>query len=351
VPNHLACRPFILPEQQSAGHEEPDEINKWTRRATKGRKMEGTEKKVEEIKAEDTPNVLNMSYEDLEKNLNPIEEKEELKEPEAKPSETETDVKTDDKAQNPEPDKQETQDSKQEPVDYEAKLKALEEEVTSLRNRMIEKERMIAKQGTEIGLLRGNKNPNIAAYIKQAKDEYERIKLEQGDFEAAQYMKEVEANVSAMEQQIQQANIIQSMHNTRERLTREIPSFETSIDDISMVMKDDGIPDDIINKFKENPYILSNHGELRLLYKAAMYRKENSSLKAENESLKTKIMELEKQPEQLINKIKQAERATLTGKTSGTSSRQDNVIQLNKPLARYSYAELEELQKQNLSGG
>jgi hypothetical protein len=283
-------------------------------------------------KPQDTPlDVRNMSYEDLHKSLDepPVAE-----EPEKEPEKKETvepepveEIKeaTPEETKEPEPQKENP---------YEAMVKELE----MAKQRIADKDRFIQRQGNEIGELRKYVSPDEVSRIKQkVKEEYDRIHLEEGPFAADEYKKAVETQLAQRIQEQQEAATINQVLENRQRIVKDVPDFETTIDDMVESLKEEGIPDNAINAFKQNPYLI-NYGELRQIHRTATFRKEKLALQKENETLKQEIVELKKRPDQLIENINKAT-TSINGKNAGTSAPVSKDIG-NKIPRRMSYEEL-----------
>jgi hypothetical protein len=287
---------------------------------------------------QDTPvNVRSMSYEDLQKSL--VEpEPEQVQEPENKEPEPE-EVKPPEqevKEPEPEPEKPVTQEKEPEQIDYGAQIEELKRALEA-------KEQFIARQGTEIGILRKQSPAATREQIQALEAEYNRIYEEQGKFEAERFWDAVKEQQQKEASERDFAQRVEHIKSTRDRVVRELPTFESAITDITDVLKDDGFRDDFIEQFKQNPYIVE-HGELRLLHKAAVYRKESVSLKTENETLRAKIAELEKRPDELVEKIQNATKS-VNGKSAGTAAPGKKVDVTTLNPRRMSYEQLKEYEK------
>jgi hypothetical protein len=225
---------------------------------------------------------------------------------------------------------------------YDNLLKELE----ATKQRLTDKDKFIQRQGNEIGELRKFAPPEEVARIKeQVKTEYDRIHYEQGPFAADEYKKQVERN---LQEEFQRREVLQDIEKTqitRQRIVTDVPTFESTIEDMADSLRNDGVSEDRIAIFKTNPYLL-NYGELRNIHNAAVARKQFTIKNQEVESLKAKIAELEKKPGDYIRRIDQATK-TINGSSSGTDGKRDsNVVSINKPLAQMSDKELQEIKAQ-----
>jgi hypothetical protein len=289
--------------------------------------------------AQDTPVIepRRMSYEDLNKSLGdaPASEPEPAVEPEKK-----EDVKVEPESKEPEPVKQATPGDNPPETSYENVIKELDE----AKKRIEAQDKFNMRLGTEIGLLRKTTPEQELQWISTVKETYDKIYYEQGPFAAKQFHDQAITERRQIDQQQTTLRNIESIKGTREKVLAAIPSFESSIDDLVPVLKDEGFNENFIGAFKQNPYVVDN-GELRLLFKAASYRKENVAVKAENEALKAKISELEKQPDQLIQNIQNATK-TVNGKSSGTGNPAPGKVDLsNVNPRRLPYDQLVAIEK------
>jgi hypothetical protein len=282
-----------------------------------------------------------MSYDDLKKTLSeepahkePVKE-EPAKEPELKKEEVKEPVKE----VIAEPAKV-TQEEPKTEQPFENLLKELE----ATKQRLTDKDKFIQRQGNEIGELRKFAPPEEVARIKEAvKTEYDRIHYEQGPFAADEYKKQVEKQINEEMQSREVLSNIEKIQTTRQRIVEKLPTFETTIDDMADSLKEDGVPDNLIAAFKQNPYLV-DYGELLNINKAAIARKQLSLKNQEVESLKVRIAELEKKPGELIDKINSANR-TISGKSAGVSSPNGTVDLSNINPRTMSYKQLKEFEK------
>jgi chromosome segregation ATPase len=298
------------------------------------------------IEVQDTPvDARRMSYEDLQKASIETEEPEHTPEPDeaaksAEPEKTIEEKQVEEKkvVETPEPEKKETQETQPETIDY---AKQIEE----LKRSLEAKEKFIARQGTEIGMLRKQNPAIVKEQIRAVEAEYDRIYAEEGVFAAQQFLDAVKEQQRENVQRQQFAEQVEQIQNKRERITKEIPTFESEINDVAEVLKEEGFKDEFIEQFKQNPYAVSEHGELRLLRKAATYRKELSTLKSENEALKAENESLKTKPGKIIEQLNNATNG-LNGKSSGTKPPENGKVDWsNLNPRRMSYEQLKQLQQ------
>lgn len=306
--------------------------------------MEASEIQTEAtVEPKDTPvDVRNMSYEDLQKSLNDESEvKEEPKEePEKEATQSEKqETAVEDKKEDTPEEKKEPEPPKENPYELMA------QELERARQRIADKDKFIQRQGNEIGELRKFvPREEVERIRRQMKDEYDRIHMEEGPFAADEYKKAVENQLAQRLQEQQQEATINQVLAIRQRIIEDIPTFESTIDDMVESLKEEGIPDATINAFRQNPYLI-NYGELRQVYRTATFRKEKLALQKENEALKQEIIELKKQPDKLIEKVVKATKS-VNGKSGGTTSPEGKIDISRLNPRKMSYQELKDLERQ-----
>jgi len=304
-----------------------------------------TEEKTDNVKAsEETKEVEGMNYEQLENYLKEPEKKEpEKKEPEKKEPETKVETKVEPVKKEKQPEtKTGTETGTKTETEIKPDYEALLKEHEGLKKKADNQEKLLARFGTEMGLLRKKTPEEMQKRIQEVRDKYNELALS-GDVFAAQELLDnfKKEQREEEERQITLQNI-EKIKETRENILTHIPKFESSIENIIPVLEEEGIGKEGINAFKQNPYFVSE-GELRILHKASIYHQENVSLKKENETLKTKIAELEKKPGEIIEKINKSTE-TLSGKKTVTST--PKAIDFSTiDLSKYTYEQLRELEK------
>ena len=247
--------------------------------------------------------------EEVEVKVTDTEETQELQEETAEPAETEPEV----------PEKAEVEETG---------------ELTLLRKQIENQEKFLARMGTELGLLR-KKNPE---------EEVERLQqLRDLQFEDPIAFQEEYAKYKAEKEEAQnreaQETMQQNVENNKQNVRHVVPDFDNYIPEIAEILLKDGYKTDEVETFKKNPY-LTNSDFLFTLQKRAATQKENNALRTELDELKAKYGELEKKPEALLEKIENASRRPVTGKTGG--ARATDTLS-NAPVHRLSIDEVRKI--------
>ena len=207
-------------------------------------------------------------------------------------------------------------------------------ELTLLRKQIENQEKFLARMGTELGLLR-KKNPE---------EEVERLQqLRDLQFEDPIAFQEEYAKYKAEKEEAQnreaQETMQQNVENNKQNVRHIVPDFDNYIPEIAEILLKDGYKTDEVETFKKNPY-LTNSDFLFTLQKRAATQKENNALRTELDELKAKYGELEKKPEALLEKIENASRRPVTGKTGG--ARATDTLS-NAPVHRLSIDEVRKI--------
>ncbi len=256
-----------------------------------------------EPEIQETP--VTLSREQLDLALS--QEEDEIEE---KPKEKAKQVKSEKKEKEAEV-KTETEVKVETPV-VDPKMQELVAENEKLKGRVANQDTMIARFGTEIGLLR-KKTPEQE---REKLDEIRNLYLEdpiKGQ-EAYQAYKDKLANSEREAQEIQATAVIERNKTVTAKL---IPEFEKSLAEISELLSADGLPKDVVDNFQKNPYAFDPDVLISLQKRNKAYR-ENLSLKTEIEKLKTENEELKKKPGALLKKIEKAANSRpMTADTGG----------------------------------
>jgi len=193
-------------------------------------------------------------------------------------------------------------------------LDAVIAERESLKRRIDNQEKMIARFGTEVGLLRKRSPEEERVELERIRDVFIEDPVE-GQKALDEYNKR-KTNAETLSQEASQR---QREVSNRTAILEHVPDFENTIDAISSILKEDGVPENSIEGFKTNPYIL-DHTTLFLLNKRAGLANELQTARTEIEQLKAENEKLKSKPEELVDKIEKAARQKpLTGKTSGAA--------------------------------
>ena len=251
--------------------------------------------------------------------------------------ETETQVQNKGAGQ-PSPEQTPKTEEPQKPVEKvitpEEKIAMLEARIAKLDSVIENTDKFTARQATELGLLR-KITPEEEVKRKQAIRDAFLTDPAEGMRLYNEYEKEIAESKKA-EQALQEITITTEV---KAEMKKKFPEFEKQIDNMIVLLREDGVPEDRISAFKLNPY-LNYTGVLINLYKAAKLRDEN---KITNESLETLKKEnadfKKKSSEFLAGMEKETNRSVMTANSSGTSSR-DKEPYLNKPPHLMSREEL-----------
>ena len=173
-------------------------------------------------------------------------------------------------------------------------------EIEKLRKKVEAQEKFIARQGTEVGLLRKRTPEQEQEDLARIREIYEQDPV-QGRLAHDAYLKRADDEKQA-EQQRQYLELVES---TKESVTTAIPDVETRFADMAALLKEDAVDDATIDQFKKMPYAFSGN-LIWNLHKRALLGKENASLKTELETLKAKMTELEGKPARVVKGIEQA---------------------------------------------
>lgn len=216
----------------------------------------------------------------------------------------------------------------------------LRAENEKLKRRAEEQEKILARYGTEIGLLRKKTPEQVQAKLKEIRDIYAEDPI-RGNIEWKKFQEEQEIEAQAAKT----AQFEETSKRTKETVTQLIPEFETTLEDMAALVKADGLEDRYVEMFKKNPYML-DHTTLFNLNKRASLHKQVTALSAENEALKKENAELKAKPAALVKKIEQAAQTrTVTGSNGGATGA-DTKNPAGKNPAQMSAKELAELRSQ-----
>jgi len=193
-------------------------------------------------------------------------------------------------------------------------LDAVVAERETLKRRADNQDKLIARFGTEVGLLRKKSPEEERAELERIRDVFIDDPVE-GQKALDDYnKKKVETDNLARE-----STLMQQETANRTAILGHVPDFENTIGDMAAMLKEDGVPEASIEGFKVNPYVL-DHTSLFLLNKRAALAIQLKTVKSELEQLKTENERLKTKPEELANKIEKASKQKpLTGKTAGAA--------------------------------
>lgn len=207
-----------------------------------------------------------------------------------------------------------------------------------LKKRVENQNKFLTRQATEVGLLRKRSPAEEEAELQRIRDLYIDDPVK-GLAAHTEYIKGKENEELAVKQHEYQEQV-RSNYETVQGIA---PDFDTHVDDIVKIMREDGAQEGTINNFLEMPYAVSP-ATLLNLYKRVGLTKENGTLKSENERLKKEVEELKAKPATILENIeKAANRRTITAASAGASSQPHNAVS-SKPIHMMSRDELKQLQ-------
>lgn len=224
-------------------------------------------------------------------------------------------------------------------ITEEEKVEIPKSEYEKLNKRISDEQQFIQRQANEIGELRKTLRQQIEAKLKEIEDPNQLIADPAGFLEAREQIKDAEMqdrNLQRMEQSLHSKIIINQF----------IPDFEKRIDDITEVIKTDGLGQDIINNFRANPYA-DTPAVLFNLSKRAELLKESNALKAKVATLEEQLKKLQAEPHKVAKKIEQALQAskTITGATGGSKVSDETMPEISN-ISDLSDVELNKLIKE-----
>lgn len=254
---------------------------------------------VEAEETSDTPDVRTLSSEDLENYGIDTEEKELAKtETTETPTEKEPETaKPKEGAEKPDA----TDETQPDPVSN-PELEALKAEHEKLKGRWENQEKLISRFGNEIGLMRKMTPEQTRIELDRIRDVWREDPIA-GDEEMRKFRFRQQEDAHKEEA----ARIIQKVSSTKEALKQFVPEFDSGIDDLAGLIKEDGAGDEYVKAFRENPYLL-DHTTLYNMHHRARLSKEVAGLKAELETLKIENEALKKKPGEMLKKIEDASR-------------------------------------------
>lgn len=282
---------------------------------------------MEEEKKEEQLDPVTMPREELEK----LHREEPVTEPETVIEKDSLEAKTEEGLE----------EKPREEADVQVEIQRIRAENEKLQNAVKSQDKLLAKLGTEVGLLR-KKTPDEEreelSLIRDAwlEDPEEGARLfserQKRQEEGEALLKEYQASNATKEKEVQ---LLQFFNETKEVVSQKIPDFESSVLGIAKLIDSDGAGKETIEAFKQNPYILG--GEMLInLYDRHKLNLEVERLKTENEQLK-------KRPGAILQKMeKVAQTSNVSGKSGGAVSAVPGSE--NKPISSLSREELRKIQ-------
>ena len=215
----------------------------------------------------------------------------------------------------------------------EDKLKSLEERLATLQKQVQDKEDYIQQRSREIGDLR-----------KQLREKAAAMRGEVPDLVVEDPVAAVERVLEARETEAELARLEMEEATGRNRalVLKAIPDIDTKLDAIAEIAASDGVPPQMIEAFKRNPFATS----APILKMLADRADKATRLR----DLQVKLDAMNKESENVAAKIAAAAKKppVMTGKTGGAATRNDdrygNVTE--DDLAMMTEAELDRLLEQ-----
>jgi len=316
--------------------------------------MEKEREVVEDPENPETPDadeIHRLSTEDLRKALQepsgePAKEtpkKEEPKGPEKKEPEKDPAKKTESPEKKPaekkEPEKKEPE--KKETPTPDPEKDALKAEVEKLRKKAENQDKLLAKVGTELGILRKRTPEEERAELQKIRDAFD-VNPVEGDRLLSDYKQRRAAEESAGREIAATAHA----EKTKGIVHQIAPEVEQAIDEIAGLLKGDGLDDKIVDNFKANPYafdadlLISLHKRAVTARELTAARTELETARVELEKLKTENAELKKKPDSLLKKIEDAAKHRPMKADTGGAVKGDGLYVADKPVSRMSREEL-----------
>ncbi len=206
------------------------------------------------------------------------------------------------------------------PEQIKAEHDALKTEHEKLKERWANQEKLLQRFGNEVGIMRKMSPEEVQTRLQKIRDMYN---PESENFDPVRGSEEIQRLRSDQVKEAQQeevAKTVRRISETKEAIKQFAPDFETGIEDLANIIKEDGAPEQFVQAFRVNPYAL-DHTTLYNMHKRALLSKENVGLKAEVERLKAENESLKKKPDEMLRKIEEAgkfkpERAASRGASS-----------------------------------
>lgn len=185
-----------------------------------------------------------------------------------------------------------------------------EEIAEGLKQRVERQDTLLAKMGTELGMLRKTSPEEEREKLQELRD------LSVEDPIAFQEKYEEYKNEKRSEEE---RKFVDWTAQNKATVENMVPDFNESISDIVEILEADKISSENIAIFKNDPF--KTPGELLfMLHKRAAVVKENKALSSKVFDLEAKISELEKKPGDILSKIEAATgKQPLTNKSGGVT--------------------------------
>jgi hypothetical protein len=216
------------------------------------------------------------------------------------------------------------------PVEKPEDVQVMKERLEKLEKQVNEKEKVLQRQGTEIGELRKAR----AYYEEQAKTLYAQFQ-EKFYENPSESMQAYNQSAQAV-QQAQQIEAVERIQVNKQYIYQAYPEYDTMINDIAEYGKAIGVPDEQVENFKRNPYST----DVRALIPYVEGAKRMKAEKTNNElieQLRKQVEELDKETDEetVVQKIAlAAKKGTVITAKSGdgtTKVKTDGLNETNIP--------------------
>lgn len=180
-----------------------------------------------------------------------------------------------------------------------------------LLNAVKNQDKLLAKLGTELGLLRKKTPEEENAEIETIRDAY-LVDPINGDrlLTAYKEQKKKEESVAAQHQ------FLQTAKEVREEIIKDIPAFEENLAGIAELIKEDGADESTVNAFRQSPYIFGREVLINLAKRNEAIKKLKSA-EGEIAKLKEENEEWKKRPDEMLKKIEKAAGTSVLSAKSG----------------------------------
>ena len=257
----------------------------------------------------------------------------EVKEQDGKPKPTPEPVPEQVSESTPEP----TPEPAPEPVEEYVKITKDEWEKT--QRRIEEKEKFIQRQADEVGKRRKSEE-QLRQEIFNLKNQLTDVNMNH-----AQAM-EIQDAIRARETQLSEAELRTITEFNRNSIKTVVPDADSLIDDMVDLVREDGVGDNEIRAFRDNPY-MEPPGIVINLAKRAILRRELQNRDSKIAALEAELASLKTAPKDVVKKIEKAlkEPSQMTN-NSGQASSTKQTIEENQ-IPHMTDAELERLLKES----
>lgn len=220
--------------------------------------------------------------------------------------------------------------------EYEEKIHGLNSEIEKLKKRSENQQKFFDRIGTEVGLLRKQLPEDEKKELENVRDAFA-----EDPIKGITAYKEYQEKVKERENFINQVQIQERTDRTRENLTFYAKDFDSKIDEITELLKEDGASADVIRQYKENPYVYGEEINLNL-YKRTLDKAELKKLNSEIENLRKENEELKKKSGEIFENIEKATGTTPISSKMTTPGIINSTDLLKKDPWKMSRAELKQ---------